>query len=310
MRFRVAVIIPVYNAAAFVKQAISSVLVQPEVEEVILINDGSSDSSLEIIQARAALDSRLRVLQYPDGLNRGAGAARNLGIAHSTAPYLAFLDADDYYLPNRFVKARELLENNLDLDGVYEAVDTGFQDTDTEHRWHRYWRGRKLTMLTKLVEPAQLFEALVLGGHGYFHLNGLTLRREAVTRAGLFSETLRLHQDTDFCIRLAATTQLRAGSWRPIAVRRFHAQSRILAAREQPDDKSIFTLYEQLLAWGQSHLNAKQRAQLQIAAKLAHLRACVKRANWPGRIWHLVSALSSDLSLLKQVAYWKLYLRP
>jgi cellulose synthase/poly-beta-1,6-N-acetylglucosamine synthase-like glycosyltransferase len=310
MSFQVAVILPVYNAASFVGQAIASALAQPEVVEVIVVDDGSSDSSLEVAHAQAALHGRVRVVQYLDGANRGAGAARNLGITRSSAPYLAFLDADDYYLSARFAQTRERLESDSTAGGVYEAVASEFEGQGTEHRWQKYWKGRKVTMLTKPVGPERLFEALVLGGYGHFHLNGLAIRRDVLAHSGLFNETLRLHQDTDFCIRLAATARLAAGSWRPVAVRRFHPQSRILAARERPDGRLTLMMYEQLLAWGQTHLSPQPLSQLQLAVKLAHLHLRTRGTHWLLRTGYLLSALRSDLSLINKSAYWKLYLRP
>ena len=98
----VSVVIPVYQAAAFVEQAVESALAQPETGEVLLVEDGSGDGSLAECERLAAGDGRVRLLRHPNGENRGAGASRNLGIEQSTCPLVAFLDADDYYLLGRF----------------------------------------------------------------------------------------------------------------------------------------------------------------------------------------------------------------
>ena len=95
----ISVIIPVYNAAAYVRQAVESALAQPEVREVLLVEDGSPDNALEVCQQLAAEHQRVILLHHPNGENRGAGASRNLGMRNAHFPIIAFLDADDYYLP-------------------------------------------------------------------------------------------------------------------------------------------------------------------------------------------------------------------
>ena len=89
------VIIPVYNAAAYVARAVDSALGQP-MARVILVDDGSTDGSGRLCDALAAANSRVTVLHQE---NRGASAARNAGLQASGAAYVAFLDADDILLP-------------------------------------------------------------------------------------------------------------------------------------------------------------------------------------------------------------------
>src|SRR5690606_1248107 len=101
----ISVIIPVYNAAAFVEQAVQSALTQPEVSEVILVEDGSEDKSLPICEKLASQNDIITLLRHPGGVNKGAGASRNLGIQHTKNEWIAFLDADDYYLENRFTNS-------------------------------------------------------------------------------------------------------------------------------------------------------------------------------------------------------------
>ena len=80
MLMEVSVIIPVYNAAAYVGQAVRSALEQPETREVILIEDGSQDTSLQVCRELEGAFDSVRLLRHPDGKNLGAGASRNLGI--------------------------------------------------------------------------------------------------------------------------------------------------------------------------------------------------------------------------------------
>ena len=120
--FEVSVVIPVYNAAAFVTQAVESALAQPEVREVVLVEDCSPDDSLAVCRQLAEKYPQVNLFQHPGGVNRGAGPSRNRGITKSTCPFIAFLDADDFYLPGRFAAARSVFERQADCDGVYDAV--------------------------------------------------------------------------------------------------------------------------------------------------------------------------------------------
>lgn len=98
----VAVIVAAWNAQATITRAIQSALIQPEVSEVIVVNDGSTDETEMVV--RAAIASDPRVLLFSTNGNKGPAAARNLAIAHSQAEYIAVLDADDFLLPARFSK--------------------------------------------------------------------------------------------------------------------------------------------------------------------------------------------------------------
>jgi succinoglycan biosynthesis protein ExoU len=96
----VAVIIAARNAKATIGDAVSSALEQPEVGEVVVVDDASDDATSDAARAAARNDARLIVLRQ--AANIGPAAARNLAIGRSTAPYIAILDADDYVLPGRF----------------------------------------------------------------------------------------------------------------------------------------------------------------------------------------------------------------
>jgi glycosyltransferase involved in cell wall biosynthesis len=105
---RVSVVIPVFNSAATIERAVASVLAQRfdgEVE-VIVVNDGSTDGSAETLRG---FGDRIRMIEQA---NRGAAAARNAGVAVAQGEYLAFLDADDEWLPEKLAETVPLLERN------------------------------------------------------------------------------------------------------------------------------------------------------------------------------------------------------
>ena len=96
----VSVVIPVYNAAAYLDMCVESVCTQDfRSIEVILVDDGSTDRSSETLAAWAARDSRVIVVAHPENANRGVAASRNLGLSHMRGEYLWFVDADDRVRP-------------------------------------------------------------------------------------------------------------------------------------------------------------------------------------------------------------------
>ncbi len=96
----VSVITPMYNSAEYLSQTVSSVLKQTYSEwELILIDDCSEDASLSIAKSFAERDSRIKILQMPE--NGGMASAINLGCQNAQGRYIAFLDSDDLWLPNK-----------------------------------------------------------------------------------------------------------------------------------------------------------------------------------------------------------------
>ncbi|WP_228442012.1 glycosyltransferase family 2 protein [Chryseobacterium nematophagum] len=106
---KISVIIPVYNAEKYVQQAVESALQFEKVYEVILVEDGSPDNVLSVCERLRDQYPRVKLFQHADKKNHGAGASRNLGIANASGDFIAFLDADDYYLSNRFDAEKNFL---------------------------------------------------------------------------------------------------------------------------------------------------------------------------------------------------------
>lgn len=228
----ISVVIPVFNAAAYLEQSVRSALDQPETAEVLIVEDGSRDDSLDVGRRLACLDPRIRLLRHRGGRNLGVSASRNLGIRSTACEYIALLDADDYYLAGRFSTASGLLSRQPEVDGVYEAVGVVFESPAAEAVWRGLGR-EDLTTLDEPVPPGRLFETMrPIGRSGHVHVNGLTARRRLFDHAGLFDPCLRLHQDTAFFLRAAAKCVLVAGRLSvPVAMRRVYASNRILAHR-------------------------------------------------------------------------------
>ena len=143
----VSIITPVYNAQKYIAQAINSVLSQTYKNwELIIINDGSSDNTEDIIKSFE--DSRIKLITQ---LNGGVSRARNRGLEVAKGEYITFLDADDI-LPIESIELRtQYLEKNRDIDLVDGVVSIRDEAMQKERRVYRpYYRGRLLKRLLRL----------------------------------------------------------------------------------------------------------------------------------------------------------------
>lgn len=192
----ISVIMPVHNRAEVVGRSIESVLHQSfENFELIVVDDGSTDQTLDVL--RAIHDPRLRLVALDQ--NVGGNAARNHGIREAQAPLITFLDSDDEYLPGRLDSAVRYFSEHPQIDLLVDACikrwpeDRGKRD---RVRSHPELEGNE-AVLAALFDR-RLFKATP----------GITVRREAAVRAGLFDEELRRRQDYDFILRVANVGRL------------------------------------------------------------------------------------------------------
>jgi glycosyltransferase involved in cell wall biosynthesis len=112
----VSVVMPVYNARKFLAKAISSIISQSLANfELIIINDGSTDGSPEIINSFASTDKRIHVISNPSPLGKAGDAAKELGIKMSKGKYIAIMDADDTAMPNRLEVQYNFMEAHPDI---------------------------------------------------------------------------------------------------------------------------------------------------------------------------------------------------
>ncbi len=112
---RVSVIMPVYNGELYLKQAIDSLLSQAFQDwELVVVDDGSTDATAQILQQYT--DARIQIFRQK---NRGEAGARNTGLANMTGEYMAFLDADDEYLPGALENLVSFLDNHPQYTVVF-----------------------------------------------------------------------------------------------------------------------------------------------------------------------------------------------
>lgn len=203
---QISIVVPAFNAEAYLEHTLDSVLAQSVTEwELWIVNDGSTDRTAEIAGRYAAQDSRLCLVSQP---NFGVSAARNLGAAQTHAPLLIFLDADDVWEPDALLTLRRTLDAHLEAPAVYglaryigkqgEPIDRGVCEghqrfrLGLEHGRVIVWpEDRPTTFAVEAVMERVMTCGTVL------------MRRAAWTQAGEFDISLRMWEDWDFWLRLS-----------------------------------------------------------------------------------------------------------
>ncbi|MFT4802962.1 MAG: glycosyltransferase involved in cell wall biosynthesis [Psychroserpens sp.] len=241
MNFKVSVIIPAYNAGTFIHKAVSSALEQPQVREVLVIDDGSTDQTKEVL--KAIKNKKLRVLTHKNGINKGRSASRNLGLQKATSEYIAFLDADDYYLSHRFDKDEYVFKNN-DCDGVYNAIGAFFyRKPGTLEK-----KNLDITTMTQVIAPENLGPVLVKGNQGRFSIIGLTIKASIIQKIDLFNTALAVAEDTEWIWKAAFKAILLSGNLsEPVAMRGVHDSNTFNQTKLY--ENYNFKLFKSLYRW-------------------------------------------------------------
>ena len=130
MEEKLSVVIPVYNSEPYIRRALDSVLGQTcPVHEVVCVDDGSTDGSLEILKEYAKRDKRVKIIQKENG---GSTSARKAGAAHATGAYLAFVDSDDFVEPLMYEEMLALAVR-CDADLVTSGLIRDYGNSCTEN---------------------------------------------------------------------------------------------------------------------------------------------------------------------------------
>ena len=207
----VSVIIPTYNRSGFIRRAVKSVLNQTyKWIEIIIVDDGSIDDTVKIISTLGLSDNRIRCLTHKT--NRGSQAARNTGIRAAKGEYIAFLDSDDEWLPNKLEKQMPLFSN---MDQKIGVVYAGFIKSDQKKN------------LFNVHEPCfsgSIYKEALRGWIA--DTNTLVVHRDVLFKSGLWDERIRAYQEWDLCIRLSRFAEF-AFIKEPLAIYHIHNETTI-----------------------------------------------------------------------------------
>jgi glycosyltransferase involved in cell wall biosynthesis/SAM-dependent methyltransferase len=187
----VSVIVPFWNTRAFIGEAIDSVLAQTfPAGELLLVDDGSSDRSTDIAKGYAErFPERIRYVEHEGHQNRGVAASRNLGVRHAKGRYIAFLDADDVWLPNKLARQTAILESEPDAAMVCGPSQFWYSWTGRPEDLARdYVKDLRITP-AGLVRPPTLLISSLTRGTFVANPSTIIIRREALDRVGGFEES-------------------------------------------------------------------------------------------------------------------------
>jgi len=210
---KVSVVIPVHNGERYLSQAIESVLAQTHRDlELLIVDDGSTDGSRAVAERYAREDARVRVLAQP---NRGVAAAGNQGLEEARGEWVARLDADDLFVPDKLERQLAFVRRHPD---VRIAGTLGhFIDA----------RGRVLGLVNgegPFTRPE--FEAMAARGEPVFFVHSSTLmHRGAVLSIGGYRERFIQAEDIDLWLRMAERGHLLLKMPEPLVLYRLHAES-------------------------------------------------------------------------------------
>ena len=202
----VSVIIPTYNRAAMLSLAIDSVRSQTFHEwELIVVDDGSTDGTAEIVRRAAREDAKIRLVQQP---NRGLAEARNAGIRVSRGTYLAFLDDDDRWLPEKLELQVRCMERSPKPGLSYTLT----ANSDMEGRVYR----------TVPEVAGRSYAELLM--HNFIPCPSVMVRRDCLERVGFFHKEMNPAEDYDLWLRIAAIASLDVVPY-PLAIYRRHGRN-------------------------------------------------------------------------------------
>lgn len=186
----VSILLPTFNRAKFLIKAIGSVQAQTFTDwELLVLDDGSTDETAQVVRKLTAADPRIRYFRFE---NTGCGPARVRGFNASRGKYLAFLGDDDTFFPDKLERQMEWLEKNPDAGMVYSQVAM----TNPEGRVLEIWPPK----------PALTFETLVR--QNTIQPNGVLLRRRVMEEIGTFRDDMRSCDDFEMWLRVVRHFQI------------------------------------------------------------------------------------------------------
>lgn len=197
---QISVVVICFKQERYIAKTLDSILAQTaydRIAEVIVVDDKSPDSSFAIIQGYASRHPKFHAVRH-DVNSGGCAQPRNTGIRLTTAPYIAFLDGDDLWLPNKVAEEIKVLEQTPDI-GLLFSDFVVFDDQTGEERpetTNRYTAG----------EPNQLKRFFIQGGPVI--PSCAVVSRKAINQVGFFDPTMRFNEDSEMWNRIASVAPI------------------------------------------------------------------------------------------------------
>ncbi len=224
------IIIPLYNKEKYIENTLKSVLKQTFQDfEILIINDGSTDRSVELVNQ--IQDDRIKLVHQE---NQGVSVARNNGIKLAEAEYICFLDADDYWYPHFLETFHDLIEKYKN-QSVFSAV------FEVETQWNTFTSlysidDSKEDLIVDFFEASKK-ETVLWTSCAVF-------KKSVFEKVGDFDSTIKIAQDTDLWIRIGLEFPV-VFTWKTLAVYKFDANS-LSKKTDNVNDRLNFKKFEEL----------------------------------------------------------------
>jgi glycosyltransferase involved in cell wall biosynthesis len=208
----VSVIIIFLNAEKYINEAIESVCNQSYTEwELLLVDDGSTDGSTDIARRYATQrPGQVHYWQHPGHHNCGKGASRNLGIRHARGEYIAFLDADDLWLPNKLAEQVAILDKNETVGMLYGETCYWYSWSSTLSKSHADFSPPLGVQVNVPIEPPNLLPLYLRGKAAVPCPSSILVRRDIMNKIGGFDETFtgvnNIYEDQAVYVKLCLET--------------------------------------------------------------------------------------------------------
>ena len=189
----ISVVIPTHNRKLTLKRALCSVLNQTVSDlDIIVVSDGSTDGTNELIEEFAQNDKRIRLIDYRE--SKGGNYARNMGVKVAYSEYIAFLDDDDEWLPQKLEAQMAVFDSATDIGLVYTGIDIIYKDDGYRYITVPKYRG-------DLSKEILIHNCITT-------TSSVMIKKSLLEKAGLFDEKLSALQDYDLWIRCCQITHV------------------------------------------------------------------------------------------------------
>lgn len=247
-RLQVSIIIPVYNTASFVKEAVDSIQNQTLKDiEILIIDDGSTDNSLSIAKELAKRDDRIQIYSQE---NQGQSVARNKGISHAKGEYLYFMDSDDYLEPQTLKCCIDKCKkHNLD----FICFDADILNKENNHFLNLTYQ-RKTFTDEKIVYKGERLLNLQLENHGYSPVPWLNfIRKKYLDEINLSFYPGIIHEDQIFTCLLYIQANRVMCIHQNFFKRRIRENSTMTQRFSMKNMSAYFTVTDELLKFASLH---------------------------------------------------------
>jgi glycosyltransferase involved in cell wall biosynthesis len=294
----ISIILPTFNRSRYLPLALDSILAQTYRDlEVIVVDDGSTDDTEQVVMPYSGQ------IKYIYQENQGRGAARNVGLQYATGEYIAFLDSDDLWHPDKLERQVPVLEANADSAFVHGPVDVidenGCKDEKGTKNILRLFKkaGRSGFSYENLIDSCLIFMSAIL------------VKKECFRTVGVFDRSLRILEDLDWYLRVARRYRIAYLDGSPLVSYRFHKGNAYRVG-----DQEVLETYERIFTRHLQHPGSSIRGAVVRSRAHLSLSFCYAGLGQPKLVrYHIIKAIAlnprSVLSLRSMARLFKSLLK-